>query len=172
MPDRTSVSPPAKGVQASHFHAFTYGKGFFVHPCRGPRTGESQDLREEGQGSRRGWSKCAVLSRAGSDVPGQTGPWGLGVAVPSLWEFPPVGVIGNRLRSRQGMHSTGVLHTEWAGRGPMGLLQGRYSRWLGHPRTSCVPTPVPSPCIQDLTQPSCQHSLAPPHVTDLNTEGQ
>lgn len=78
---------------------------------QGPRTGESQDLREEGQGSRRGWSKRAVLSRAGSDVPGQAGPRGLGVTVPSLREFPPVGVIGNRLWSRQGMQSAGVLHT-------------------------------------------------------------
>lgn len=32
-------------------------------------------------------------------------PGGLGVAVPLLWEFPPVGVIGNRIRSRQGMHA-------------------------------------------------------------------
>lgn len=40
----------------------------------------------------------AAVSQARSDVLGQAGPGGLGVAAPPLWEFPPVGVIENRLR--------------------------------------------------------------------------
>lgn len=54
------------------------------------RTEGRPSLWELGQGSRRGWSKQAVVSRAGSDVPGQAGPQGLGVAAPPLGEFPPV----------------------------------------------------------------------------------
>lgn len=83
---------------------------------QGLHTGEGLDWRELGQGNRRGWSRRWY--------PGQAGPGGLGVAVPLLQEFPPVGVIGNRLGAGQGC-SDGDRE---CGAGPRGVsLQGRPS---------------------------------------------
>lgn len=47
------------------------------------------------------WAREQEGLKAGrtSDVLAQAGPRGLGVAAPPLWEFPPVGVIENRLRA-------------------------------------------------------------------------
>ena len=107
---------------------------------RGLRTGRRyQGLWELGQGSRRGWHKQPVVSQAGSDVPVQAVLRGLGVAAPPHRELPPVGVIGNRLHSRPGLHSDGVLlhETERGAKpGPSGLSAGKVlphlSLWLGH----------------------------------------
>ena len=84
-----------------------------------------------------------MVSQAGSDVPGQAGPGGLGVAAPPLRELLPVGVTGNRLQSRQGLHSDGVLllHTKSVGpsEAPWGLAAGKVllhlSYWLGHAKS-------------------------------------
>lgn len=85
---------------------------------QGLSTGEGLDWRELGQGNRRGWSRRRC--------PGQAGPGGLGVAVPPLQEFPPVGVIGNRLGAGQGC-SDGDPHTASVGPAPQGLSAGKTS---------------------------------------------
>lgn len=72
---------------------------------RGLRAGRRyQGLWELGPESRRGWYKQAVVSQAGSAVPGQAVLRGLGIAAPLLRELPPVGVMGNRLHGRPGLH--------------------------------------------------------------------
>ena len=126
-----------------------------------------------------------MVSPAGSDVPGQSGPRGLGVAVPLLQKFPPVGVIGNRFRSRPGLHSDGDLHTESVGPAPRGLSAGKVfpntpmgwgtQEGQSPEKHPVCPPPMPSTYIEDLTRPSCQHSEAsvvPPHPPDLNINGQ
>lgn len=48
-------------------------------------------LKQAGRGIV-GWIRCSRPSW----------PWGLGVAAPPLWEFPPVAIIENRLRADRG----------------------------------------------------------------------
>lgn len=120
-----------------------------------------------------------VDQQAGSHVPGKAGPGGLGVVAPPLGELLPVGVIGNRLQSRQGLHSDGVLllHTKSVGpsEAPRALSAGKVllhlSYWLGHGKSILGAKPLPGIYIQDLTQHS-KTSVLPPRSTDLNTEAQ
>lgn len=116
-----------------------------------------------------------MVSQAGSDVPGQAVLRGSGVAAPPLRELLPVGVIGNRLHSRPGLHSDGVLllhKTECGAKpGPSGLSAGKVlphlSHWLGHMKNILGAKPSAQVYIQDLTQ----HSGSP-HLTDLNNDTQ
>lgn len=79
-------------------------------------------------------------------------------------EFPPVGVIGSRLLSRE----SPVIHRPRGQARPHQLSAGRSSPSAGFgldtstkpQEAPCVPHPVPHTYIQNLTQPSCQHCEA------------
>lgn len=88
-----------------------------------------------------------------------------------------MGVIGNRIQSRQGTHSDGVLlHVECLSTGKVfpNIPIGWHAQDKAL-RNILRADPHAQHLVQGLTQPSCQYaeaSVRPPHLTDVNTEGQ
>lgn len=166
-PISTSFPPSAEGLLAPHLlRASRCGTGVFGQPHHGPGAehGEGLELRELGQGT-----GGAGASRR--RCPGQAGPGGLGVAVPPLQEFPPVGVIGNRLGAGRDAGSRPA---------PQGPPAGKVFPapcWRGDPGQSpgsilCAPHAqhLHSRSYRTL-QPTREASVVPPCRTGLNTEG-
>lgn len=104
---------------------------------RGLRAGRRyQGLWELGQESRRGWHKQAVVSQAGSAVPGQAVLRGLGVAAPPLGAAA-CGCNGKQAPWQARLHMESFCTKQSGAKpGPSGLAAAKVlphlSRWLGH----------------------------------------
>lgn len=145
-PISTSFPPSAKELLVPHpLRAFRCGTGVFGQPHHRPGSehGEGLELRELGQGT-----GGAGASRR--RCPGQAGPRGLGVAVPPLQEFPPVGVIGYRLGAGRDAVMEACTQMVWGQprRVPLQARSSPHPCWLGDPGQSpekhlvCPPRPA------------------------------